>query len=53
VVHRGGFEVAVNLADAEQRLPVEGGEVVLATGAATADAAGLTLAGQSAAIVRV
>ncbi len=53
VVHRGAYRVAANLADAAQRLPVEGGEVVLATGDATASADGLTLAGQSAAVVRL
>jgi maltooligosyltrehalose trehalohydrolase len=53
VVHRGAYRVAANLADAAQRLPVEGGELVLATGDATASADGLTLAGQSAAVVRL
>jgi maltooligosyltrehalose trehalohydrolase len=53
VVHRGAFRVAANLADTAQRLAVEGGEIVMATGTATASADGLTLAGQSAAIVRV
>jgi maltooligosyltrehalose trehalohydrolase len=53
VVHRGAFRIAANLAEHEQRLPVEGGEVVLATGSATADQAGLTLAGRSAAVLRV
>jgi maltooligosyltrehalose trehalohydrolase len=53
VVHRGAFRVAANLATVEQRLPVAGGEVVLATGPASSGAEGVTLAAQSAAIVRV
>jgi maltooligosyltrehalose trehalohydrolase len=53
VVHRGSFRVAANLADGEQRLPVQGGEVVLATGTATPAGDGLTLGRQTAAIVRL
>jgi maltooligosyltrehalose trehalohydrolase len=56
VVHRGGYRVAANLAETEQRVPVAGGEVVLATGrgdAARPTADGLTLGPQSAAIVRL
>jgi maltooligosyltrehalose trehalohydrolase len=52
VVHRGAFRVAANLAATEQRLPVHGGSVVLATDAASVAPEGLVLAGQSAAIVR-
>jgi maltooligosyltrehalose trehalohydrolase len=52
VVHRGAFRVAANLDDTEQRLPVEGGEIVLATGAASTSADGLVLAAESAAVVR-
>jgi maltooligosyltrehalose trehalohydrolase len=53
VVHRGGFRVAVNLADAERRLPVTGGEVVLGTGPATPGPDGLVLAAETAAVVRL
>jgi len=53
VVYRGSFRVAANLADDEATLPVAGGEVVLATGAAEAGPERLRLAGQSAAIVRL
>jgi maltooligosyltrehalose trehalohydrolase len=53
VVHRGAFRVAANLAAADQRLPVPGGTVVLATSSATAAADGLTLGGQAAAVVRI
>jgi len=53
VVHRGSFRVAANLADDEATLPVAGGQVVLATGAAEAGPERLRLAGQSAAIVRL
>jgi maltooligosyltrehalose trehalohydrolase len=52
VVRRGAFRIAANLADAEQRVPVVGGEVILATGPASAGRDGLALAGQNAAIVR-
>ncbi|GAB2464296.1 malto-oligosyltrehalose trehalohydrolase [Jatrophihabitans fulvus] len=51
VVHRGGFDVAVNLSGAEQALPT-GGEVVLATGTARADGDRLVLGPETAAIVR-
>jgi maltooligosyltrehalose trehalohydrolase len=53
VVHRGAFRVAANLGGAEQLLPVKGGDVVLATGAAEPSPEGLRLAPESAAIVRV
>ena len=53
IVHRGRFRVAANLAASDATLPVPGGEVVLATGAATAGADGLRLAGQTAAVVRL
>jgi maltooligosyltrehalose trehalohydrolase len=53
VVHRGAMRVAANLGDAEQRLPVRGGELVLATGAAATGADGVRLGARSAAIVRV
>jgi maltooligosyltrehalose trehalohydrolase len=53
VVHRGSFRVAANLAEHEQRLPVDGGSVALATGAAQPGAAGLLLAPQTAAIIRL
>jgi maltooligosyltrehalose trehalohydrolase len=53
VVQRGTFRVAANLADEPRTLPVAGGEVVLATGVATAAAEGLTLGPQSAAVVRI
>jgi maltooligosyltrehalose trehalohydrolase len=53
VVHRGAFRVAANLADVERSLPVQGGQVVLATSDAVPSAEGLTLPAQSAAIVRL
>jgi len=53
VVHRGSFRVAANLAEQEAAVPVAGGDVVLATGPATPGPERLTLAGQSAAIVRL
>jgi maltooligosyltrehalose trehalohydrolase len=52
VIHRGAFRVAANLADRLQPVPVSGGEVVLATGAAAPGDHRLTLGPQSAAIVR-
>jgi maltooligosyltrehalose trehalohydrolase len=52
VVHRGALRIAANLADVEQRVPVEGGEIVLETGPASAGRDGLSLAAHSAAIVR-
>lgn len=52
VVHRGGFDIAVNLAGAEQALPVTAIEIVLATGTAAADGDRLVLGPESAAIVR-
>jgi maltooligosyltrehalose trehalohydrolase len=52
VIHRGAFRVAANLADRPQPVPVSGGEVVLATGAAAPGDHRLTLGPQSAAIVR-
>ena len=53
IVHRGVFRVAANLAGHEQLLPVPGGEVVVATGAATTGPDGLVLAAECAAIVRL
>jgi maltooligosyltrehalose trehalohydrolase len=53
VVHRGRFRVAANLAEAEQSLAVQGGDVVLATADARPSAEGLALPAQSAAIVRL
>jgi maltooligosyltrehalose trehalohydrolase len=53
VVHRGALRVAANLAEREQVLPFTGATIVLATGAATASAAGLTLAPHSAAVARL
>jgi maltooligosyltrehalose trehalohydrolase len=52
VVHRGSFDVAVNLATTATRLPVPAGDVVLATGDADREVDGWTLAPQSAAIIR-
>jgi maltooligosyltrehalose trehalohydrolase len=52
VVHRGRFRIAANLADAEQNVPVEGGDVVLATGPAEPGNT-LRLGPQTAAIVRL
>ena len=53
IVHRGGFRVAANLADHAQQLPVEGGTVVLATDTASPASAGLDLAAESAAVLRI
>ncbi len=53
VVHRGGFRVAVNLADDEQRLPVPAAQIVLSTGPAAPADAGLVLGARTAAVVRV
>jgi maltooligosyltrehalose trehalohydrolase len=53
VVSRGAFRIAANLAPDVQQLPVAGGAVVLTTGAAETSAAGLSLAAESAAVVRV
>ncbi len=53
VVHRGALRIAANLGGSPRQLPIADGEVLLATGAATASPAGLTLAPQSAAVVRV
>ncbi|MGI8679538.1 MAG: malto-oligosyltrehalose trehalohydrolase [Jatrophihabitans sp.] len=52
VVHRGRFDVAVNLAAAQQSLPVTAREIVLATGPAHLEGARLVLGAESAAIVR-
>jgi maltooligosyltrehalose trehalohydrolase len=52
VVHRGAFRVVANLAGTQQRIPVQVAEVLLSTGPADADADGLTLAAQTAAITR-
>jgi maltooligosyltrehalose trehalohydrolase len=53
VVQRGALRIAVNLADEPGTLPVTGGEVLLATGAATTGETGLTLGAQTAAVVRL
>jgi len=54
LVHRGRFRVAANLSDQCRRLPVPvGAEVVLATGPAAIDPAGLELGAESAVIVRL
>ncbi|HZC70967.1 MAG TPA: malto-oligosyltrehalose trehalohydrolase [Jatrophihabitans sp.] len=52
VMHRGAFDVAVNLAAAARPIPVPPGKVVLATAAAEPGPHGLLLAAESAAIVR-
>jgi maltooligosyltrehalose trehalohydrolase len=51
VVHRGTLRVVANLAAQMQRLPIQAGAVLLATGDASAEADGLLLAAHSAAIV--
>jgi maltooligosyltrehalose trehalohydrolase len=53
IVHRGRFRVAANFADVERPLPVSGGEVVLATGAARPGPQAVTLGPQTAAIIRL
>ena len=53
IVHRGGLRVAANLADAPQDVPVQGGEVLFATGDATSGPDALRLGGETAAIVRL
>jgi maltooligosyltrehalose trehalohydrolase len=53
VVHRGRFRVAANLAGESARLPVAGGEVVLATGTAQVGSDGLELGPESAAVLRL
>jgi maltooligosyltrehalose trehalohydrolase len=53
VVHRGAFRVAANLAGQEARVPVSGGDVVLATGEATPGPDGLRLGPQTAAVLRL
>lgn len=53
VVHRGRFRVAVNLAAAEQALPVGAARLVLATGPARPDGDRLVLGPETAAIVEV
>jgi maltooligosyltrehalose trehalohydrolase len=52
IVRRGSFRVAANLAGTAQQLPVDGGDVVLATGDATTGPDGLLLGAESAAILR-
>ena len=52
VVHRGGFRVAANLADAPACLPVAAREVVFSTGATDLGAESLTVGPQTAVIVR-
>ena len=52
VVHRGSLRVAVNLAPTEQDVPMPAGEILLRTGPAAANADGLRMAPQTAAIVR-
>ncbi len=52
IIERGRFRVVANLAPQTRQLPVHG-EVVLATGRAETDTAGLRLDAESAAIVRV
>ena len=52
VVRRGGIRIATNLAAAEQSLPVEDGELLLATGSAMSSSEGLRLGPHSAAVVR-
>jgi maltooligosyltrehalose trehalohydrolase len=52
VLHRGALHVAVNVGDAERRLPLLGREIVLASGPAELTADGLRLGAQSAAVVR-
>ncbi len=53
VVHRGAFRIAANVSETAATLPVPAGEVVLATGDVTREVDGLTVAAQSAVIVRV
>ncbi len=53
VVHRGRLRVLANFAAAPRTVPVAAGEVLLASAAVETGAATLTLAGQSAAVVRV
>jgi maltooligosyltrehalose trehalohydrolase len=52
-VHRGAFRVAANLAETEQRLPLEATEIVLATGPVEVGAGSLVVGPRTAAIVRV
>jgi maltooligosyltrehalose trehalohydrolase len=52
VVHRGGFRVAANLDETEQRLPVDAAEIVLATGPVEVGAGSLVMGPRTAAIVR-
>ena len=52
VVHRGAFRVAVNLAGAEQAIPVDGRELVLATGPARHEDDHVVLGPETAAILR-
>ena len=53
VVHRGGLRIAANFDEAPQVVPGLAGEVVLATGEVKAVDNGLSLDGQSAAVIRV
>jgi maltooligosyltrehalose trehalohydrolase len=52
IIHRGSLRVVANLAAEARSLPLAVGEVLLATNAATLEDGTLTLAGESAAVVR-
>jgi maltooligosyltrehalose trehalohydrolase len=53
VIHRGEHRVVANLSAEPRRVPVDSGDVVLATGGVDHDGTQLTIAPESAAVIRL